>query len=253
MLLLLSERINKHYSSLNDTEIYILKKILALQTEIDKLGIEELARKCDTSKSSIMRLTQKIGFSGYSEFKSYVKWEKNKKPTMDEDNFTCLEEDFLQTIKQMKDSTQIERLAEKIKESDQIILYGTGQAQRHCAMEMQRIFMQVNKHMYFISASDEFSLTTKNLKENDLVIVLSLSGNIQKVEDSLRTLKLNNVPIASITNMQNNPLSSMADYRLYAISSPMSIDNGLLHNSFTNFLLVIEYIFRSYFYCLHKK
>lgn len=244
---MLSEIINSHYDSFNQTDFYIIKAILSMHDQIEKMGIEELAKKCNTSKSSIMRLTQKLGFSGYSEFKNYVKWENHQKETKSVVNiFDHIKDDFQKTILQVEDSTKLEMLTKKIKNSKQIILYGTGQAQRYCAMEMQRLFMLVNKHMYYIGASDEFRLTCKNLDQDDLVIILSLSGNVKKIKETLQILKLNNVEVASITNMQNNELSGLSDYRLYAVSSPMEIENGLIHNSFINFFVIVEYLFRNY-------
>lgn len=39
------------------------------------LGIDALAKACSVSRSSILRLAQKLGFSGYSEFRVFLKWE----------------------------------------------------------------------------------------------------------------------------------------------------------------------------------
>lgn len=74
-----------------------------------------------------------------------------------------------------------------------------------------------------------------------------MSGDAKGLEDVLHILKLNKVTIVSITNMQQNKLSTLADYRLYMFSSPLELEQKLIHNSFSNAYVVIEYLFRAYF------
>lgn len=69
---MLSDLINENYKKLNDADLYSLKRIETIGKDIEKMNIEQVASHCDTSKSSILRLTQKLGFSGYSEFKNYI-------------------------------------------------------------------------------------------------------------------------------------------------------------------------------------
>ncbi|MCY8507811.1 MurR/RpiR family transcriptional regulator, partial [Bacillus atrophaeus] len=71
----LEELINQHYNKLNDNDFYILKYILNHKHTCYLLGINDLAKECSVSRSSILRLSQKLGFSGYSEFRVYLKWE----------------------------------------------------------------------------------------------------------------------------------------------------------------------------------
>jgi len=104
----------------------------------------------------------------------------------------------------------------------------------------------MNKYIYHAGASDELCMLSKNLGPDDLVIVISLSGNVQKIKDTLQLLHLKKVKIVSITNLQSNLLAGMSDYSLYAVSSPVKIGEHLYHNSFVNFLTVIEYVFLSY-------
>jgi len=104
----------------------------------------------------------------------------------------------------------------------------------------------MNKYIYCVGTSDELCMLSKNLGPDDLIIVISLSGNVQKIKDTLQLLQLKKVKIVSITNLQSNLLSAMSDYSLYAVSNPVKIGDQLYHNSFVDFLTVIEYVFLSY-------
>lgn len=243
---MLVEIINAHYEKLNDSDMQSLSMIMDNPAQIAGMSIEEVAKKCNTSKSSVLRLTQKLGFSGFSEFKSCLKWENQNKMINHQDAFESIRKDFMTTCQHLEASSHLEKIAQRIHTAQNVVLYGTGQAQRYCAMEMQRLFMEANKYIYYVGASDEFRMLSKNLGVDDLVIILSLSGNISKIKDTLQLLKVKEVKMASITNLQNNPLSAMCDYHLYAVSSPLKLAENLEHNSFMNFLAVIEYIFLTY-------
>lgn len=241
------ELINKNYNKLNESDIQTLSIILKNANTIKDANILQVAQICNTSKSTILRVTQKLGFSGFSEFKSYLKWETKitheKKFDNDIEN---LKQDFFNTCQHLESSIQVKNVVEDLHRAKTIAIYGTGQAQRYFAMEMQRMFMQINKYIYYIGATDEFNMIAKRLSSDDHVIILSLSGNTKKIEDALHLLRLNGVGITSITNFQNNNLSRMSNNQLYAMSSPVQINKNTHHNSFINYLTVIEYIFLSY-------
>ena len=242
---MLVDLINKNYKALSDADLYSLKCIVEIGKAIEKMSIEQLASQCDTSKSSILRLTQKLGFSGYSEFKNYIKWESPKSVT-DVEICSDIKADFNNTCIHLENSNQLREIAQLIKDSNQVLVYGTGQAQRYCAMEFQRLFMQINKYVYYVGVSDEFRLLAKGLKKGSTVIIISLSGDMKKIEDIVRMMKLKDIKIISLTNFHNNELAAIADYRLYAVSSEIPIGDNLIHNSFVDFFVVIEYLFREY-------
>ena len=242
---MLSDLINENYKKLNDADLYSLKRIETIGKDIEKMNIEQVASHCDTSKSSILRLTQKLGFSGYSEFKNYIKW-KTPKSTAEHLPYTDLKADFKNTCIHLESSNQLEEIAKLIRDSNQVLVYGTGQAQRYCAMEFQRVFMQVNKYIYYVGASDEFRLLAKGLEKGSVVIIISLIFFKSPDKDIVQMMKLRDVKVISLTNFQNNELAALADHRLYAVSSDIPIGENLIHSSFVNFFVVIEYLFRKY-------
>jgi RpiR family transcriptional regulator, glv operon transcriptional regulator len=95
----IEELINKHYNRLNETDFHILKYILNHKSECHKLGINSLAEKCNVSRSSILRLAQKLGFSGYSEFRVFLKWQEQEGNNSDKSQVEILSNDILETLK----------------------------------------------------------------------------------------------------------------------------------------------------------
>lgn len=68
-------------TELNELDLDILNYILNHQQEVQTLGIMQLADVTHASKSSILRMTKKLGFSGYSEFKYFLRHKANQETT----------------------------------------------------------------------------------------------------------------------------------------------------------------------------
>ena len=56
-------------------------------------------------------------------------------------NESDIRNDFLNTCQQVESSANLLKIAKEIRKSQNVVVYGTGQAQSHCAMEMQRLFV----------------------------------------------------------------------------------------------------------------
>ena len=69
----LQELINKYYSQLNENDLYIWNYISNHKNECEKLAIDQLAHKCNVSRTTILRFAKKISLKGYSELKLYLK------------------------------------------------------------------------------------------------------------------------------------------------------------------------------------
>ena len=73
----LEEIINDHYSEFSTTEKGMCSYLLNNQKQVADMGILDFAKKSLSSKSSVIRFCQKIGFTGYSELRNFIKWNKN--------------------------------------------------------------------------------------------------------------------------------------------------------------------------------
>ena len=60
------------YADLNDSEKEMIQYIKSHKQEVINMTINELAKILLSSKSSVLRLAKKLGFTGYSELQSFV-------------------------------------------------------------------------------------------------------------------------------------------------------------------------------------
>lgn len=212
--------INKHYEELNENERYISKYILQNIDLVKDISIVDLAEKTLTSKSSILRFTKKLGFSGFSEFKYSLRDQTPQEMTND-DLFELLEDDFLQTFKLFKQQN-LSELLKIFHECDSIYMFGTGWGQRNALNTFSRSLVPVGKFPILIESEKELELALDNITEDDLLFILSLSGESKPSDDLLNLIKLKDIPIASITSLSSNRLANLADYNLFFQSTPVT-------------------------------
>lgn len=217
------------------------------KNECQKIPIIELAEKTLTSKSSIVRLAKKLGFSGFSEFKYSLKNNsEQQKRNATQVNFSSMQsEDSKATSKLFKQIDLIPILNE-IYSAKRIFCYGTGWGQRDVLSDFRRNLVILNKFPILLSAQKELQMATAStMTEDDLLIIISLSGDIQNVKDEMTMLKLKGIPILSITSLRNNNLASMATHNLYFQSTPIVL-NGEDIFSFLSIFQVTDSLFRAY-------
>lgn len=248
----LEELINKYYKKLNETDIHILKYIMNNKSTCYYLGINDLADQCNVSRSSILRLAQKLEFSGYSEFRVFLKWQDKEDPAEEKNSTKILSEDFHETIKyiQSEDFTDICKL---IYHANQLFIFGTGTVQLNCALELQRMFLPVQKYMNVIHSQSEFETLVKNLRKDDLVIIISLSGDTTAIFPAVQNLVAKGICFISVTNLVNNRLARMTPYNLYARSSVVASYNGTPLKTCASFFMIGEAIFSHYVDFLMEK
>ena len=241
----LEELINKHYDNLNENDFHIWNYISNNKKECEKLAIDQLAYKCNVSRTTILRFAQKISLKGYSELKLYLKLE-NKKPkeNMNQTEMVC--ETYNKVIESIKnrDCTDIFK---KFDSARNIYIYGMGMVQSSIKKELRRIFMTAGKMFYDLSGYQESEISLNIANSEDLFIIISVSGENKFLIDFASQLQVRNIPILSITKLKENTLSQMSNYNLY-ISSVTFLEtiNEMSYESVTSYFILIEILFLKY-------
>lgn len=255
--MLFSDIVNQHYETLNEVDIQMVKYIHAHPKEITTMGTNDFAKVCHSSKSSVIRFTQKLGFTGFSELRNFLKWQNNPNDIGKDAAFKRrIFSDAQRTIRYLEENNW-EKIYQALENSRNVYLLGTGVTQQNQAAELQRLLLLIGKPAQMIPASsqsNEFKRIMENITENDLIFVLSLSGENQHLFNVLNVLSTYHSTIVSITNMQNNLLSGRADYSLYASSSrsPNPTD-WWLQTASSFFLLIEAFAFGYVDYCRSKE
>ncbi|MGN1345036.1 MAG: MurR/RpiR family transcriptional regulator [Traorella sp.] len=238
--------INENHSKLNDIDLHILGFVTNNIRLCTKLSISELAKKCSVSTATVLRTAQKLGFSGFSEFKYFLKTDDNEKVTLKVDSMEILNQDIAQTMKMFSQNSHLQEIYEIMDRAQNIYAYGTGIGQRLMLQEFSRCLLNVNKNIILVPATGELKIMKNNMNQNDLLFIASWSGNIDKYRDTLINLEVMGVPMISITNLTNNELSSIAKYNLYFQNSFKDMKLNVTISSYLTLHLVLHLLYDGY-------
>lgn len=238
--------INENFSKLNSVDMHILTYIQQNPHACTSLSIAELAKRCSVSTATILRTAQKLNFSGYSEFKYFLKDDEKENSPESINMLEMLNQDISQTIKFFQQNKHITEICRIIDTAETIYAFGTGQGQRLMLQEAARCFFNVNKKFIIIPSVTELKILKKFMSINDLLFIASWSGNLDKYRDTLVSLSVLGIPIVSITSFNNNELSSLSRYNLYFQSTHVDLDMNVNRSSYLTLHLVLHLLYDAY-------
>lgn len=243
----IDELINKYYDRLTQNDLHIWKYINNNKKECCNLSIHELADKCNVSKTTILRFAQKLSLKGYSELKVYLNWEKDtiNGENIDESFIENICDSWKSSIDEIKqrDFTDI---CEMIYKSRRVFVYGTGALQASVAQELKRMFLYCGELFYSVEGGSETGMLLNNINSDDLVILISLTGDSDRGTKFAKQLLVKNIPFISITKLKNNEIARMSNKSIYIATSIIDYGNGVFHEVSNLFFILAEVLFLRY-------
>lgn len=242
------ELVNENYKQLNDNDLYIWEYISNHMKECSNLSIEELAKRCNVSRTTVLRFSKKLGLKGYSELKVILSMEKKVLPNPEtrQDLIFDVYRSYMDYLK----SVDFTSVLDKVHKAKNLYVHSTGVVQDSVAEELKRSFLMVNKLFFNISSVSEKDAFLDIITPDDLVFIISYSGESQSMIEFARQLKINNISIVSITANKNNSLSHVADECLYVDAGNVDNPLGARFESLVSYYILIDYLSVSYMqYC----
>lgn len=211
-----------------DTEERIADYILANLDEVPDMVIQQLAEKTFTSHSAIIRLSQKLGFSGYRSFKVAlihdIQSDKHA-PTIVDPNFPFLPMDSSMAIaKKMADLTietvrktlvklekdKLNEAVDLLEKADKIFLFATGDSQIR-ARSYQNKFIKINKHLIIGDEYGESAWNALSMGKNDCALFISYGGNSPTHKKIIKYLNSMKIPCILLTANTEQETSKLCD------------------------------------------
>ena len=149
----LEELINKNYRQLNENDLYIWNYINHHKKECEHLSIDELALRCNVSRSTILRFSKRLGLKGYAEFKVFLRI--NNQSDSDSLIVNNIYNGYIEMIQQFE-GYRYHDIARCIYEAKNLFVYGTGLIQENTAQYLKRSFSMVNKLFLDIDCLADF-------------------------------------------------------------------------------------------------
>ncbi len=216
--------IKENYDSLTKSEKKIAKYIIENPKIAIKNSVQEIGEITGTSPASVIRFSKKIGYDSLSDLKiDLASFDSNTyKEEIDHiidesDNMMEVLEKVNYKVQKSNDNTMslvngemLEEAVRLIKGADTVYVFAIG-ASGLAAIDFQHKMIRVKRNVIYYSDSALQLITSLNIKENDVAIGISYTGNTKSVNQSMKQAKENGAKTIAITTGGNNKLSEVSD------------------------------------------
>ena len=211
---------------LSNAEQYTWQIIQENYEDIPKLSISKLADMAHVSISTISRTLQKKGFKGYSEFRFSIKgqsiYEIKGFSAEIQAALAKNEEELLRTINGIS-VVGLEAAVRVIAEAKDIIIFARALS-TGVATELMRKLELFHKFAVIHDDGGSMAYYAKHASPETLVIVVSLSGEREEINEPLREAKKVGAAILAITTSENSSLTELADISLVGYKSSYEVN-----------------------------
>lgn len=213
----LLEDIQSRYSSFSDKERQIADYLLASPDEASHSHIKDIASKTGVSVASITRFAKKVSCRNFVELKLKLARQNHavKSDDIDETLQNQYKEMF-QDIQSLSGKESFSRVLSLIEEANRIFIYGLGSS----GLASQELNYRLSRMGFASEAvTDPHLMVIRSglLKEGDLLLTFSRSGQTRDLLVSLEKAKENGVKIVSFTAYGDTPLTALSHEVLWTI------------------------------------
>lgn len=138
------------------------------------------------------------------------------------------------------------QLNQLIDRAPYIYIYGTGTAQLDLANDVQRQLWSLHKKSQVIRSKRDLTDGIVEISEDDLLFIISLSGESKNIDEIIQVMKTRNIKFISMTTLRNNVLAQNAMFNIYVSSTPFHLYNRVNNSSFLPFYIVVDIIVRKF-------
>lgn len=218
MSLLKKYQDNLEFLSRTEKECFtaILKK-----NYIDKeITIKKLAEENNVSTTTIFRMIKNLGYESFKYFRYDLIYEKREKldSNGNEDHIlNQMENDIKESIELLR-NINIDDSVDAILKARKVMICGTGMNTYIANM------LELKLNLYNINATSRednwfMYLETSNLTEEDVVIIISKTGETKILIDIAKNIKLNGAKIIYLGEWEDSTISNLADYKIVVTKS----------------------------------
>lgn len=232
--------IRRRLPRLTSSELRVAQEILDGAPHVADLAITDLARRCETSVSTVARFAQSLGYSGYRELRSAISRSVTLAQAQNErygfESTTISEDDPVATVAakigaqqidaidrttRMLDADAVARAAGRIVDARRVEILGQG-ASSLTAMDLEQKLVRIG-----VSAAHHpdphLALTVASLcTQDDVVVAFSHTGRTVETIRTLRIAREARACTIAVTDEGESPLAEVADVTLltHASESP---------------------------------
>ena len=242
--------ISKIIQGKNVTELdeQILKYMIDNIDSVLQKGVRQIAKENFTSPATIIRLSQKLGYTGFVDM--YYNLFPLVKDVEIQQSGVIGDFPEIGTKEFFKYNTieTIEQFIEDVMKINHnyIFIYATGFS-AIAAEYLYKKLLVLGKKAIFASGMDSVGVFENNLEDIRALVVISKSGETQLAIDKLRAAKEHGIFTVSFTKETGNRIADLSDLNFKIVDNNKLDDRNMLPNIFfPRLFMVFELIMKEY-------
>ncbi|EJP6472560.1 MurR/RpiR family transcriptional regulator [Clostridium botulinum] len=239
-------------TKLSYSEKIIVNYILKQKYNIKNKTIKEMSKDTFVNPSIFIRISKKLGYTGWSELKELflkeityldsnfenidanIPFDKNDSYISISNKLGKLSQITIKDTLSLLHNDDLENAVEILNSASDIKLFANNESiliSQDFALKMNRI----KKYVSICTVDGEQVFEAFNCRKNSCAIIISYSGETKRLLKTIPILKKSNIPILAITSLGNNTLANNADCvlhittreRLYSKISNFTSNNSI--------------------------
>ncbi len=227
---------------LNESDQTLLHFMKLHRKEIKTMNSQSLAAFCHVSRTTLLRVAQKLGLSTIFDLQMILQ-ESEETIASQSISFANVCEIYHGMVDAIE-KVSLEAICKLIDECDTIYVYGTGNEQKTIAAECKRTFAFVEKCVIEVFDYGEAEMVLATMQPKDLFLIISLSGETKAGIQVIELMKAKQVRTLSMTRLQNNTIARMCDHNMHVTTNMIATQNG--YELVAGFYMLIDILFVSY-------
>lgn len=218
-------------SKLSTTEQNIFKYVVKNMHIVKSMSIRDLATECYVSTTTLFRFVKKLGFAGYSEFQSAIRETEQASRQIDIPHVvynTNYQSSYLKNIieaVQVITDEKKEKFNQIMSRYPKIYILADGLSEA-VGIYLVRLLTMCGYEVEFPTHRYEVQSVLRRIKRDDVLLVLSYTGNNQKVISRIEEIFAISTPtIISVTRADNNVIQNMSDLNFYVFADEIQYQN----------------------------
>ncbi|MBA8830630.1 MULTISPECIES: MurR/RpiR family transcriptional regulator [Rhizobium] len=233
-------RIRMMMPLLTPLEAKVVDTVFAMRDFSDETSLKQIAENAGVSEAMVVKITKKLGFSGFRDFRSAVS-QYNRQPTAEMHQELSVEDTSLEIVQKVfrtsihaleetlaiLDMEAFDRAADLIHQARNRDFYGVG-GSAQIARDVAHKFLRIGVRASVFDDSHMMLMSASLLLDGDIAIGFSHSGNTIAVIEAIQLARRNGARTIAITNYDSSALAQSADVVLCSTAqgSPLMGENA---------------------------
>ncbi len=233
-------RIRMMMPLLTPLEAKVVDTVFGLRDFNEETTLKEVASDAGVSEAMVVKITKKLGFSGFRDFRSAVALynqlpttEMHQELSINDTAEEIINKVFNTAIQALTETVAIldvsafSRAADLIHKARQRDFYGVG-GSAQIARDVSHKFLRIGIRSSVFDDANMMLMSASLLGPDDVVVAFSHSGNMRAVIEGVQLARKNGARTIAVTNFDTSPLAQIADVVLCSTAqgSPLMGENA---------------------------